>query len=311
MTRQNIGIGSSANDGNGDTLRTAGTKINANFAEVYALLGGGDSSNLSTQITLENDAVTFEGTSDNDFETRLKVTNPTQDNIITLPDSTGTVTLDNTIQTLTNKTLTVPTISTIKNTGTITLPTSTDTLVGRATTDTLTNKTLTSPTLNTPKIGTSINDTTGNEVIKITATGSAVNELTIANGASTTGPTLSATGGGANLNIIMTPKGTGSVELNKAAFSSSTITANGAASTAATLIIGNKGSQLDVSLADGTTVGEYKIFTNKGAGAMHVTPVSFRGTDTKFVLAQFDGCTCIWDGTNWFLVGNQGEVTVS
>ena len=310
MTRQNIGIGSAANDGNGDTLRTAGTKINANFAEVYALLGGGDSSNLSTQITLENDAVTFEGTSDNDFETRLKVTNPTQDNVITLPDSTGTVTLDNTIQTLTNKTLTAPTISTITNTGTLTLPTSTDTLVGRATTDTLTNKTLTSPTINTPQIGTSINDTTGNEVIKITATGSAVNELTIANGASTTGPTLSATGGGANLNIIMTPKGTGSVELNKAAFSSSTITANGAASTAATLIIGNKGSQLDVSLADGTTVGEYKIFTNKGAGALHVTPANF-SAGTKFVLAQNEGATCIWDGSNWFLVGNQSTSTVT
>jgi len=310
MTRQNIGIGSSANDGNGDTLRTAGTKINANFAEVYALLGGGDSSNLSSQITLENDAVVFEGSSANDFETRLKSTNATQDNVITLPDSTGTVTLNNTIQTLTNKTLTVPTIASIKNTGTLTLPTSTDTLVGRATTDTLTNKTLTSPTINTPKIGTSINDTTGNEVIKITATGSAVNELTIANGASSTGPTLSATGGGTNLNIIMTPKGTGSVELNKAAFSSSTITANGAASTAATLIIGNKGSQLDVSLADGTTVGEYKIFTNKGAGAMHVTPTNF-AQGTKFVLAENDGCTCIWDGSNWFLVGNQGEVTVS
>ena len=39
MTRQNIGIGSAANDGNGDTLRQAGTKINANFAEVYAFLG--------------------------------------------------------------------------------------------------------------------------------------------------------------------------------------------------------------------------------------------------------------------------------
>ena len=45
-------------------------------------------------------------------------------------------------QTLTNKTLTTPVISTISNTGTLTLPTSTDTLVGRATTDTLTNKTL-------------------------------------------------------------------------------------------------------------------------------------------------------------------------
>lgn len=50
-------------------------------------------------------------------------------------------------QTLTNKTLTAPVISTISNTGTLTLPTSTDTLVGRATTDTLTNKTLTAPTI--------------------------------------------------------------------------------------------------------------------------------------------------------------------
>jgi hypothetical protein len=45
-------------------------------------------------------------------------------------------------QTLTNKTLTAPVISTIVNTGTLTLPTSTDTLIGRATTDTLTNKTI-------------------------------------------------------------------------------------------------------------------------------------------------------------------------
>ena len=314
MTRQNIGIGSSANDGNGDTLRTAGSKINANFREIYTFLA--DSNNLSTQISLENDAVVFEGSSTDDFETRLKVTNPTQDNIITLPDSTGTVTLDNTIQTLTNKTLTAPKINeNVALTSTATelnlLDGVTGVIVTEAGTQTLTNKTLTTPTINTPKVGTSINDTSGNEVIKITATGSAVNELTIANGASTTGPTLSATGGGADLNIIMTPKGTGSVELNKAAFSSSTITANGAASTAATLIIGNKGTQLDVSLANGTTIGEYKIFTNKGAGAMHVTPATFRGTDTKFVLAQFDGCTCIWDGASWFLVGNQSSVTVS
>lgn len=44
-------------------------------------------------------------------------------------------------ETLTNKTLTTPIISSISNTGTLTLPTSSDTLVGKATTDTLTNKT--------------------------------------------------------------------------------------------------------------------------------------------------------------------------
>ena len=313
MTRQNINVGSSANDGTGDTLRSAGTKINANFQELYTQLGG-DSSTLSTKVIIKDSSsvgtIIFEGTSADSHETKLIATDPTADRTITLPDAAGNVVLDTATQTLTNKTLTTPTIASITNGGTITIPSGAGTIATIAASQTLTNKTLTSPTINTPIIGTSLNDANGNEFIKFTTTGSAVNEITIANGASTTGPTLSATGGGANLNIIMTPKGTGSVELNKAAFTSSTITANGAASTSATLIIGNKGSALAVSLADGTTVGEYKIFTNKGAGAMTVTPTNFaQGTD--FALAQNDGCTCIWDGSNWFLVGNQGEVTVS
>ena len=55
---------------------------------------------------------------------------------------TASIVLLNSSQTLTNKTLTTPVISSISNTGTLTLPTSTDTLVGRDTTDTLTNKTI-------------------------------------------------------------------------------------------------------------------------------------------------------------------------
>lgn len=61
---------------------------------------------------------------------------------VTFPDDNITVVGVAATQTLTNKTLTAPVISTISNSGTLTLPTSTDTLVGRATTDTLTNKTI-------------------------------------------------------------------------------------------------------------------------------------------------------------------------
>jgi len=78
-------------------------------------------------------------------------------NAVTFAIDSTVATLTGT-QTLTNKTLTTPTISSITNTGTITLPTSTDTLVGRATTDTLTNKTLTSAVLNGTISGTSIKD---------------------------------------------------------------------------------------------------------------------------------------------------------
>jgi len=70
-------------------------------------------------------------------------------------------------------------------------------------TQTLTNKTLTSP-----KIGTSILDTNGNELALLTATGSAVNEFTLANAATGNGPTLSSTGE-TNVDININPKGSG------------------------------------------------------------------------------------------------------
>ena len=40
MAQQSINIGSAANDGTGDPLRTAFDKINDNFSEIYTELGG-------------------------------------------------------------------------------------------------------------------------------------------------------------------------------------------------------------------------------------------------------------------------------
>jgi hypothetical protein len=54
-------------------------------------------------------------------------------------------------------------------------------------------------------------DTNGNELLKVTATASAVNELTLANAATGGAPALSATGGDTNIGMKLIGKGTGEV----------------------------------------------------------------------------------------------------
>ena len=62
---------------------------------------------LNTGLTLS-----FEGATPNAHETSLTVVDPTADRTITLPDLTGTVVLQDSTDTLSNKTLTSPTINT-------------------------------------------------------------------------------------------------------------------------------------------------------------------------------------------------------
>lgn len=107
MAKQTINIGSSANDGTGSTIRAGGDLVNDNFNEIYNKIG--DGTDLYS---------------------------------LTFPDVTDTVVTRDTTDTLTNKTLTTPTISSITNGGTVTIPSGTDTLVARTSTDTLTTKTI-------------------------------------------------------------------------------------------------------------------------------------------------------------------------
>lgn len=77
-------------------------------------------------------------------------------------------------------------------------------------TDTLSNKTLTAPKF--ADLG-FIADANGNELIIFDTVASAVNEITLANAATTTNPTLTASGGDINVGIDIVLKGTGTFNL--------------------------------------------------------------------------------------------------
>lgn len=79
---------------------------------------------------------------------------------------------------------------------------------GTATTYTASNLIATSP-----KFITDISDTNGAEIFKITATGSAVNEITFVNAATGVSPTIAASGGDSNVGIIFATKGTGHIKV--------------------------------------------------------------------------------------------------
>ena len=100
MARQNIYVGAAGNDGTGDDLRTAGIKINDNFTELYSVTST-LSLNLSAQqttsegISFANYGIRFDGPNLDSGATYVEIVPSvgTGQNVITMPDSTGTMAL--------------------------------------------------------------------------------------------------------------------------------------------------------------------------------------------------------------------------
>ena len=91
----NVTIGNNLNVG-GNAVVTGNLTVNGTTTTVN-----------STTIEVTN-SFTFEGTTSDDFETTLTVIDPTADRTISLPNSTGTVVLQDDTATLTNKTINGP-----------------------------------------------------------------------------------------------------------------------------------------------------------------------------------------------------------
>ena len=121
-----------------DTLRTTYNSTAADVGDIANVTGAsgviGAATDIVEAITLMNTEVTgiktgattfasqivFEGSTDDAYETTLAVTDPTADRTITFPDASGTVVTTTASQTLTNKTLTSPTINAGTFSGTFT-----------------------------------------------------------------------------------------------------------------------------------------------------------------------------------------------
>ena len=110
MAKQTIGIGTSANDGTGDPLRSAFTKINANFSELY-----GDDTD-ATNFVFEDKTPQLGGNLDiNGFNITSARSNEA---IRIIPNGTGTVELEK--NTAVTGTLTVSTSLALASGATVT-----------------------------------------------------------------------------------------------------------------------------------------------------------------------------------------------
>ena len=195
----------------------SGTVGDAEFANLYATIATAAQTNITSVGTLGSLTVTGAGVFNGDVD----LGNATSDTI------TATGRFDSDL---------VPSSDGARDLGTSGLEWQDLHLDGTANIDTLTadagtvggadivtvsaTQTLTAKTLTSPRVGTSILDTNGNELMILTATGSAVNELTLANG-STGNPATITASGETNTGIKISGKVTSGVTISNA-------TANGA-----------------------------------------------------------------------------------
>lgn len=328
MTKQVLNRGTIANDGTGDTLRTASLKIQQNFDEIYTKLG--DGSTLLPLISFDSSGIIFEGTTADDFETRLSVVDPTADRTVWIPDYSGQLVMDSATQTLKNKTLTSPVLTTpqINDTSadhqyivavselaadrTITLPllSTNDEFTFNTHTATLKNKTLKSPNISRPTIYPEILDSSGNELLVFGKNASAVNYVKVQN-AATGSPAIVEAAGEANSSLSLKGTGNGGVQVNsKLVLKTQGLSSNGAVDAVSPVTNISQSSGGAYTLTSGTTSqnGELKYIVATGSGTHVITETASNlNGGTTITLDQGQAITLIWLSNAWYPVNVYGD----
>ena len=178
--------------------------------------------------------------------------------------------------------------------------------VGVSDTQTLTNKTLTSP-----RIGTSVLDTNGNELLGLTATGSAVNEFTLTNATTGTDPVLSATGDDANIGIALETKGAGTVSIGSASATDSGIIEildDTGGESASITVPSALGASYTITLPTDTGVNGQFLRTNGGNPATLDWASPAGSGDVTGPVSSTDNAVVRFNGTSGTAIQNSGVI---
>lgn len=196
---------------------------------------------------------------------------------------------------------------------TITLPllSGNDEFVFQAHAQTLTNKTLTDPTLVRPIIQDRIEDSAGAVILGLVSAASAVNNITIGNAATGGIPQVTARGTDTNVEAGLTGQGNGTVTMLTAPrYRSETLTSSTAASLNRALTICNAGGAISVTLAapSSSYVGQIKRIVNIGSSEVTVTPAVFKN-GTSVTLREFGSIELMYMGTTpgWQLFADKNH----
>lgn len=90
MTKQTLDIGTNANDGTGDTLRSGGQKINDNFSELYLTLGGNSIASNGINASYATQTIDTASATVNDSDTLIIFNKGSGTIAATLGDGTST-----------------------------------------------------------------------------------------------------------------------------------------------------------------------------------------------------------------------------